>query len=85
MSVIGLIVASSPASDNIVAKVNNSKTLIYYPALVCSCLAIVAPVIPAAFPVPATDAAENEERQLIDGLNAVILFVGECVRRPEPK
>lgn len=75
MGFIGVVAVSSPVSDNIVAMVNNSTTLIYYPALVCSCLAIVATVIPAAFPVHATDAAENREFHLSDGLNAVLLFV----------
>ena len=75
MSDIGVMAISSPVSDNIIAIVNNSITLIYYPALVHSCLAIVATVIHAAFPVHATDAAENREFHLSDGLNAVLLFV----------
>ena len=75
MSDIGVMTVSSPVSDNIVAIVNNSITLIYYPALVSSCLAIVATVTHAAFPVHATDAAENREFHLSDGLNAVLLFV----------
>ena len=75
MSDIGVMTVSSPVSDNIVAIVNNSITLIYYPALVRSCLAIVATVTHAAFPVHATDAAENREFHLSDGLNAVLLFV----------
>ena len=75
MSVIRVMAVSSPVSDNIVAIVNNSTTLIYYRALVRSCLAIVATVIHAAFPVLVTDAAENREFHLSDGLNAVLLFV----------
>ena len=75
MGFMGVVAVSSPVSDNIVAMVNNSTTLIYYPALVRTCLAIVATVIHAAFPVHATDAAENREFHLSDGLNAVLLFV----------
>ena len=75
MSFIGVVAVSSPVSDNIVGMVNNSTTLIYYPALVRSCLAIVATVIHAAFPVHATDAAENREFHHVDGLNTVLLFV----------
>ena len=75
MGFIGVVAVSSPVSDNIVAMVNNSTTLIYYPALVRTCLAIVATVTHAAFPVHATDAAENREFHLSDGLNAVLLFV----------
>ena len=47
--------------------INNSTTLIYYATLVVSCFAIVAPVILAALPVPATDAAEIEQIHLVDG------------------
>lgn len=75
MGFMGVVAVSSPVSDNIVAMVNNSTTLIYYPALVRTCLAIVATVTHAAFPVHATDAAENREFHLSDGLNAVLLFV----------
>jgi len=75
MSVIRVMAVWSPVSDNIVAIVNNSTTLIYYRALVRTCLAIVATVIHAAFPVLVTDAAENREFHLSDGLNAVLLFV----------
>ena len=62
----------------IVAIVNNSITLIYYPALVRSCLAIVATVIHAVFPVHVTDAAEINENHLVGGLKAVLLFVAHC-------
>ena len=65
------------------AMINNSTTLIYYAALVNSCLAIVAPVILAALPVHATDAAEIKQIHLVDGLNTVTLFVGHCVSRSE--
>ena len=63
--------------------INNSTTLIYYATLVISCLAIVAPVILAALPVHATDAAEIKQIHLVGGLNAVTLFVGHCVSRSE--
>ena len=63
--------------------INNSTTLIYYAALVVTCLAIVAPVILAALPVHATDAAEIKQIHLVDGLNTVTLFVGHCVNRLE--
>jgi len=63
--------------------INNSTTLIYYAALVVSCLAIVAPVILAALPVHATDAAEIKQIHLVDGLNTVTLFVGHYVSRSE--
>ena len=63
--------------------INNSTTLIYYAALVNSCLAIVAPVILAALPVPATDAAEIKQIHLVDGLSTVTLFVGHCVSQSE--
>ena len=59
---------STSASDNIAARVNNSTTFIYYLALVRPCLAIVATVIHAAFPVHVTDAAEIDEAHLVDGL-----------------
>ena len=62
--------------------INNSITLIYYAALVVSCLAIAAPVILAALPVHATDAAEIDEIHLVDGLNAVLflLLIASAVR-----
>ena len=63
--------------------INNSTTVIYYATLVVSCLAIVAPVILAALPVHATDAAEIKQIHLVDGLNTVTLFVGHCVNRLE--
>lgn len=63
--------------------INNSTTLIYYATLVVSCLAIVAPVILAALPVHATDAAEIKQIHLVDGFNTVTLFVGHCVSRSE--
>ena len=63
--------------------INNSTTVIYYATLVVSCLAIVAPVILAALPVHATDAAEIKQIHLVDGLNTVTLFVGYCVSRSE--
>ena len=73
---------STSASDNIAARVNNSTTFIYYLALVRPCLAIVATVIHAAFPVHATDAAEIDEIHLVDGLNAVLflLLIASAVR-----
>ena len=58
----------------IVAMVNNSITFIYYLAIEDTCLAIVATVIHAAFPVHVTDAAEINENHLVDGLKAVHLF-----------
>ena len=61
---------------NFGSMINNSATVIYYVFLVGSCLAIVAPVILAALPVHATDAAEIEQIHLVDGLNTVTLFVG---------
>ena len=63
--------------------INNSTTVIYYAALIVSCLAIVAPVILAALPVHATDAAEIKQIHLVDGLNTVALFVGHYVSRSE--
>ena len=72
-------------SVTIVAMVNNSTTFIYYPVLVGSCLAIVATVIHAAFPVHVTDAAEINENHLVDGLKAVLPFVSPCVSQPEFK
>ena len=48
--------------------INNSTTLIYYATLVISCLAIVAPVILAALPVHATDAAEIQKPLLVAAL-----------------
>ena len=63
--------------------INNSITLIYYIALVISCPAIVAPVILAALPVHATDAAEIKQIHLVYGLNTVTLFVGHCVSQSE--
>ena len=59
----------------IVAMVNNSITFIYYLAIEDTCLAIVATVIHAAFPVHATDAAEIDEIHLVDGLNAVLFLL----------
>ena len=85
MGFIGVVAVSSPVSDNIIAIVNNSITLIYYPALVRLCLAIVATVTHAVFPVLATDAAENREFHLSDGLKAVLPFVSPCVSQLEPK
>ena len=70
-------------SVTIVAMVNNSTTFIYYLALGLSCLAIVATVIHAAFPVLVTDAAEINENHLVDGLKAVLTFVSHCVSQPE--
>ena len=62
----------------IVAMVNNSITFIYYLAIEDTCLAIVATVIHAAFPVHVTDAAEINENHLVGGLKAVLLFVAHC-------
>ena len=70
-------------SVTIVAMVNNSTTFIYYLAIVYTCLAIVATVIHAAFPVHVTDAAEINENHLVDGLKAVLPFVSHCVSQPE--
>ena len=70
-------------SVTIVAMVNNSTTFIYYLAIVDTCLAIVATVIHAAFPVHVTDAAEINENHLVDGLKAVLPFVSHCVSQPE--
>ena len=67
----------------IVAMVNNSTTFIYYLAIEDTCLAIVATVIHAAFPVHVTDAAEINENHLVDGLKAVLPFVSHCVSQPE--
>ena len=72
-------------SVTIVAMVNNSTTFIYYLVVVDTCLAIVATVIHAAFPVHVTDAAEINENHLVDGLNAVLPFVSPCVSQPEFK
>ena len=58
----------------IVAIVNNSTIFIYYLAIEHACLAIVATVIHAVFPVHVTDAAEINENHLVDGLKAVHLF-----------
>ena len=55
-------------SITIVAMVNNSITFIYYLAIEATCLAIVATVIHAAFPVHVTDAVEIDEAHLVDGL-----------------
>ena len=84
MGFIGVVAVSSPVSDNIIAIVNNSITLIYYPALVRSCLAIVATVIPAAFPVHVTDAAEIDEAHLVDGLmpSAFLLAIALANQSP---
>ena len=84
MGFIGVVAVSSPVSDNIIAIVNNSITLIYYPALVHSCLAIVATVIPAAFPVHVTDAAEIDEAHLVDGLmpSAFLLAIALANQSP---
>ena len=70
-------------SVTIVAMVNNSTTFIYYLAIGDACLAIVATVIHAAFPVHLTDAAEINENHLVDGLKAVLPFVSHCVSQPE--
>ena len=67
----------------IVAMVNNSIIFIYYLVLVDSCLAIVATVIHAVFPVHVTDAAEINENHLVDGLKAVVPFVSHCDSQPE--
>ena len=69
-------------SITIVAMVNNSITFIYYLAIEGTCLAIVATVIHAEFPVHATDAAEIDEIHLVDGLNAVLflLLIASAVR-----
>ena len=72
-------------SITIVAMVNNSTTFIYYLAIETTCLAIVATVIHAAFPVHVTDAAEINENHLVDGLKAVLPFVSPCVSQPEFK
>ena len=85
MGFIGVVAVSSPVSDNIIAIVNNSITLIYYPALVHSCLAIVATVIPAAFPVHVTDAAEIDEAQLVDGLMPSAFLLAIALANQEPK
>jgi len=63
--------------------INNSTTVIYFAALLDSCLAIVAPVILAALPVHATDAAEIKQIHLVDGLNTVTRFVYHCVSQSE--
>ncbi len=61
---------------NFGSMINNSTTVIYYMFLVVSCLAIVAPVILAALPVHATDAAEIGQIHLVDRLNTRTIFVG---------
>ena len=61
-------------SVTIVAIVNNSTIFIYYLANEDTCLAIVATVIHAVFPVHVTDAAEINENHLVDGLKDVHLF-----------
>ena len=70
-------------SVTIVAMVNNYTIFIYYLVLVGSCLAIVATVIHAVFPVHVTDAAEINENHLVDGLKAVVPFVSHCDSQPE--
>ena len=62
----------------IVAMVNNSTIFIYYLAMEDTCLAIVATVIHAVFPVHVMDAAEINENHLVGGLKAVLLFVAHC-------
>ena len=72
-------------SVTIVAMVNNSTIFIYYLAIEDTCLAIVATVIHAVFPVLVTDAAEINENHLVDGLMPSTCFVSPCVSQPEFK